>query len=184
MYDKRVSKVLLFTSGNRLTDTKEKCSVKSIAGEIEFFADLQLSLDGGKIMSTIEVEKFYKECMNDHVTDLRLVDIPKSLLDIQETNVTGRPTPYQSPHYPDFQLGQYEESKAAKEIDLAWLLARHFNRQKCGTRNLQDCEFETYVSSEADQPTIESEDIEVTTEEFNDNSKLDLKKQDIPLWRA
>ena len=132
-----------------------------------------------------EEEIFSDPLELNQITDLRWVDIPKSLLDVQETKVTGNPKPYQSPRYPDFQLGQYdEESKAAEESDLAWLLARHFNRQKCGTRNLQDHESETCSSSETGEPTIEFEDIEVTTEEFNDNSKSDSKKQDLPLWGA
>lgn len=67
---------------NQATNTEENSSVKTIAGEIEFFADLEMFLDSGNIISMPEVEVFYSDCLYSHgiVTDINRNRLKEKIL--------------------------------------------------------------------------------------------------------
>ena len=58
-----------------------------------------------------------------------LQNIPSTVSEMSPCSLSGNPKPDQSPHYPNFQLGQHQEKTASATLeDIVWLLARYYQR--------------------------------------------------------
>ena len=49
-------------------------------------------------------------------------------------SLSGNPKPCQSPHYPNFKLGKYQQKNVSATLeDILWLLARYYQRHRTVT---------------------------------------------------
>lgn len=77
-----------------------------------------------------------------------LKDVPRTVVPLIPSNITGTPKPQTSPSYPKFKLGMNEEQLRGPAFDdLSWLLVRHYHRNRANPRKLSflDLQFQANI---------------------------------------